>query len=367
MRALIVTFDPPENVGGVEGRLAGYVRELTRQGHFVEVETFSPSHATNTMEFHGVKLHERRSGVSDLPQSFRFTLTRMKDSHIDSVFFLSGGITLFGSLLLLYCRLTHRRTAMLLYGKDVLQAMRRPLTRVLLFVSTSLTNSVLANSRFTSTLVPFVDSRKIHILYPGVDQSMATLGATNSHIPGKKILFVGRIVRRKGLEDLIDAFRALVEEVPDATLEIVGDGPQKSELERMVADFDLGARVSFLGTLRGKALYERYSLCDVFAMPSVTLKNDVEGFGTVFLEAGLFGKPSVGTTSGGIPEAVENGKTGLLVSEGNVFELARALRRLVTDVDFASFLGQNARERVVREFTWAESTMQLVKSLARSS
>ena len=352
-------------MGGVEGRLAGYVRELTRLGHFVEIETFSPSHAPRTIDYYGAKLHEAHSSPSHLPQSFLFTLRRMRESRIDSVFLLSGGITLFGSLLLLHCRLTHRRSAMLLYGKDVLQARRHLLTRFLLFVSTSLTDSVLANSRFTSTLVPFVDSRKIRILYPAIDPSIATSDAIRSHTPGNRILFVGRIVERKGLKDLVNAFSVVVETFPEATLEIVGDGPQKSELEGMVAALELGAKVSFLGTLRGKPLYQRYSSCDVFAMPSVTLEDDVEGFGTVFLEAGLFRKPSVGTMSGGIPEAVENGRTGLLVPEGNVAELAQALRTLLSDVNLASSLGDSGRERVLKEFTWAESTKRLAESLTK--
>jgi glycosyltransferase involved in cell wall biosynthesis len=314
------------------------------------------------VEFHGFKLHDCQSNPSHIPQSFIFTARRMNASRIDSVFFLSGGITAFGSLLLIYCRMTRRRAAMLLYGKDVLQAKRHFLDRVLLIVSTKLADSVLANSRFTSTLLPFVNPRKVRILYPGVDPTIAGEVAIPSGAIRKRILFVGRLVRRKGLKDLIDAFKVVSEEIPDATLEIVGDGPEKRELEHMVADLGLGGKVSLFGTLRGKPLFERYSYCDVFVMPSVTLPDDVEGFGTVFLEAGLFRKPSVGTTSGGIPEAVEDGRTGLLVPEGNAGELAQALRRLLTDTRLASSLGLNARERVLSKFTWEESTKQLIRS-----
>jgi len=119
--------------------------------------------------------------------------------------------------------------------------------------------------------------------------------------------------------------------------------------------------VTFFGSLRGTPLVERYQLCDVFAMPSRTLKDDVEGFGTVFLEAGLFGKPCVGTYSGGIPDAILDGETGLLVKEGDQKQLANALRTILTDKALATRLGACARERVLSQFTWAETTGQLVQ------
>jgi phosphatidylinositol alpha-1,6-mannosyltransferase len=301
--------------------------------------------------------------MGKLPATLWFTRKQLKISQIDSVFLLSGGITMFGLLVLLYCRLTRRRTALLLYGKDILQARRRVVGRLLLSASTRLTRRVFANSWFTASLVPFVRPGKIRVLYPGVDPEIATQAKYSSVASGGTVLFVGRLVRRKGLQDLIDAFSVLCTEMPDVRLEIVGDGPERSRMERLVADLNLGSKVSFLGTLEGIPLYERFSSCDVFAMPSVTLGDDAEGFGTVFLEAGLFGKPSVGTTSGGIPEAVQDGRTGLLVGEGRVKELVLALRKLLTDQHLASSMGKNARERVLEKFTWADSTEQLVRSL----
>jgi glycosyltransferase involved in cell wall biosynthesis len=363
LRFLLVTFDPPENVGGVEGRLAGYVRELSRMGNFVEVESFFPSHRRSTITFHGAKLHRYSSNMMDAPSTFRLTMKRLNESRIDRVFMLSGGITFLGAMLLLYCRLTHRGTAILLYGKDVLQARASILGTLLVRASTLLAARVLVNSSFTASLVPFVPSGKVRILYPGVDPGVAGQVQISSTPAGRRVLFVGRLVRRKGAEDLLRAFKALEKEVPDATLEIVGDGPERVRLEKLATELGLGGSVRFLGTMRGDPLYKMYSASDVFVMPSVTLHNDVEGFGTVFLEAGLFGKPSVGTFSGGIPEAIVDGQTGLLVHEGNVTELARALNRLLLDRTLAQSLGENARKRVLERFTWAESTKELVRAL----
>ena len=98
-------------------------------------------------------------------------------------------------------------------------------------------------------------------------------------------------------------------------------------------------------------------------MPSKATDVDVEGFGTVFLEAGIFGKPSIGTISGGIPEAVKDGITGLPGPEGDVGLLSQALERLLFDPDFAQKLGENARSMILEEFTWDHSTRQLVSML----
>ena len=364
MKLLIVTFDPPENVGGVEGRLSGYVRELRKRNLFLEVEAFSRSNVNPTEKFYGVNYRKFSSRLTQLPKSMVETTMRMEKSKLDSVFLLSGGLTIFGNLLLLYSRITGRRTAMLLYGKDVLQAKRRFAGRILLQISTLLATRVLTNSWYTASLVPFVDSQKVGVLYPGVDPTLSESIEYSNVAPEGKILFVGRIIRRKGLRDLIDAFGLLSQEMPEIRLEIVGDGPERNQMERLTADLNLGSKVTFTGALRGIPLYERYTQCDVLAMPSITLDDDVEGFGTVFLEAGLFGKPSVGTRSGGIPEAIQDGRTGILVREGRVEDLAAALRRLMADSRLARTMGQSARKRVLNNFTWAHSTNQLIRSLS---
>jgi glycosyltransferase involved in cell wall biosynthesis len=91
-------------------------------------------------------------------------------------------------------------------------------------------------------------------------------------------------------------------------------------------------------------------------MPSKTGKNDAEGFGTVFLEAGLLGKPSVGTTSGGIREAIVDHKTGIIVPEQDVESLREALTELLSNESERRALGRNAREFVISLFTWEACT-----------
>ena len=250
-----------------------------------------------------------------------------------------------------------------------------------------LLSKIAVNSRFTASLLPAKHSKKIGILYPSVDPGIAidvedgSLSNVNdklndrdaTRVQGGKIqspenhrkiiLFVGRLVKRKGVDDLLLAYMDVLKRLPDSKLEIVGDGPELVTLQKLSLDLGIALNVQFLGKLSGPPLYQRYRACDVFVMPSKATEVDVEGFGTVFLEAGIFGKPSIGTISGGIPEAIRDGITGLLVPEGDVGLLSQALEKLLFDPDLAQRLGESARNVVLGEFTWDHSTKRLVSML----
>jgi phosphatidylinositol alpha-1,6-mannosyltransferase len=362
-RILLVTFDPPSNIGGIEGRVEGYVKELSKRGGRAEVLALAPDYKSGISTFWGARLYELSSRPTQVLRSLLATERILVNRKLDSVFLISGAITLYGNALLAESRLMHRRTAILFYGRDILQARQGLLGRMMMRASIVLSNAVFTNSRFTGSLLPSLAGRKQRVLYPSVDPRLGSAGPSSLKT-GHSILFVGRLVRRKGADDLIDAFRSISQDFPDWRLEIIGDGPERKRLERLVADLGLGERVEFFGSLRGRPLYDRYRLCDVVAMPSKRLSDDVEGFGTVFLEAGIFGKPSVGTFSGGIPESIVDGETGILVREGDAMQLETVLGSLLSDPELRLRMGRNARERVLRDFTWEQSADRLEEGLS---
>ena len=175
------------------------------------------------------------------------------------------------------------------------------------------------------------------------------------------MLFVGRLVRRKGLAELVSAFEIVSKSVPDSRLVIVGDGPFRSELQALVARSPARDRVELKGMLTGRPLYDEYASCDVFVMPSKTTSVDTEGFGMVFLEAAYFSRPAVGTRSGGIPEAVVDGETGLLVEQDDVQGLALKIVTLLSDAALSQRLGRRARERVLEGYTWRQATKRFLE------
>ncbi|MGH9918232.1 MAG: glycosyltransferase family 4 protein, partial [Nitrososphaerales archaeon] len=355
-----VTFDPPENVGGVEGRAAAYTRELRAANYFVDLIALAPGYKFTQIPFHGANLNKYPSSSRRVLASFRSAVSEIRTNSVDSVFLLSGALTLFGITLLAFARLMRFNSVVFLYGKDILGAKQSRFRRFALLTASLLAGRIAVNSRFTAALLPRFLSRKVGIVYPGVDPSISSPNFHASRDGLRRILFVGRLVDRKGTDDLIKAFSSLAKETDGVILEIVGAGPEMDNLKRLALELGVDKKVHFFGNLTGRALYERYSDSDVFAMPSKATSTDVEGFGTVYLEAALFGTPSIGTTTGGIPEAIKDRETGLLVPPQDVQALTDALKELLGDEDRRRMMGADAQRNVLSRFTWKVSTGSLI-------
>jgi phosphatidylinositol alpha-1,6-mannosyltransferase len=237
---------------------------------------------------------------------------------------------------------------------------------------------VIANSRYTADLVAQtgVDRTRIEVVHPGCDVErfqprpvdQETRNAILGRHAGRRIvLTVGNLVERKGHDVAIRAMQRIASRVPDACYLIAGDGPQRPALEAMVQELGIADRVLFAGRISDRQLPLYYNLCDVFLMPSRARleQNDVEGFGIVFLEAGACGKASIGGRSGGVTEAIVDGRTGLLVEPGDPDSVGVALSALLGAPDYADRLGKQAREHVVAEHSWSRTGERIAGILAR--
>ncbi len=222
--------------------------------------------------------------------------------------------------------------------------------------------AVICNSEFTrgEVLRRGAQLATTHVVSPGphtwaaVHQDDVAILDAHHHLQGAAVVLgVGRLVERKGLDTLVNAFAAVHRSLPRTRLVFVGDGPYRAKLQQLVTRHRLEAAVILTGGLDTRALASWYERCDVFAMLPRRLPNgDVEGFGLVYLEANRFGKPVVATRSGGVPEAVLDGVTGLLVPEGDAEAAAKALLRLLSNPALAHRLGMQGLERVEQEFNW---------------
>ena len=224
---------------------------------------------------------------------------------------------------------------------------------------------VLANSRFTAGLLKQIgiEGERIEIVHPGCDVTRFQPTSVSddfrkvilgSHAHGKVILTVGRLVARKGHDVMIRALPRILKDIPDACYLIVGSGPAKSMLEELASSMGVHSNVIFLENVGDADLPSIYGVCDVFVMPSrANLEAcDVEGFGIVFLEANACGKPVIAGRSGGIADAVVDGETGLLVPPDSSEMLAESICRVLSHKEYAERLGQQGRERAIREFSW---------------
>lgn len=167
-----------------------------------------------------------------------------------------------------------------------------------------------------------------------------------------ELLFVGRLVERKGVHYLLEALARLRTSVP-VYLRVVGDGPMRGLLEARARELGVAERVRFDGFVPNATLAERFATCDAFVLPAVVdSKGDTEGLGVVLVEALTYRKPVIASAAGGIVDVIRDGETGVLVPPGDVDALARAIEGLVADPARGAALGAAGREHVQREFSW---------------
>ncbi|HTK05510.1 MAG TPA: glycosyltransferase family 4 protein [Candidatus Eisenbacteria bacterium] len=233
---------------------------------------------------------------------------------------------------------------------------------------------VVANSMYTAGLAESAGAPKEKIMvvrpspsFPGyltiTPEHVAETRAKYGFDPTFTLLSLGRLVARKGFAEAIEAIALLKERGRTARLVIAGDGPERKKLEKLVEAKGVADRVGFVGKVPDEDVPALFGACDAFVMAPKSIGPDVEGFGIVYLEANLMGKPVIGSRAGGVPEAVKDGETGLLVNPGDPAAIADAIVRLMDDPTYASMLGQTGRRRVMQEFDWKLQCSPFVKAV----
>ena len=175
------------------------------------------------------------------------------------------------------------------------------------------------------------------------------------------IVCVSRLMARKGQDELIRALPKIHQTAPNASLIIVGDGPYRKDLERLVKKLGLENFVHLTGKVSQTELSKWYAAGDIFAMPCRTRMGgwDVEGLGIVFLEGSATGLPVIVGDSGGAVDAVIDSETGYLVNGTNTAEIADRIAYLFANPDVAKKMGEAGRNWVTQEWTWDQNFKKL--------
>jgi phosphatidylinositol alpha-1,6-mannosyltransferase len=224
-------------------------------------------------------------------------------------------------------------------------------------------DAIFANSRFTSDLLQRAGvGTAVHIVHLGIDD--AQLAPARAAQP--TILSVGRLIRRKGFDTVIEALPAVAARFPDVRYEIVGAGPQQAELQALAERLGVARHVVFLGAVDDADMYRAYERAWIFALPVRAVGDDIEGFGLVYLEAALAELPAIGGRGSGAEDAIVDGETGLLVDGTSVAEATDALLALLSDRDRAAAMGARGRRRALDEFTWRKTATEIAQLMQRT-
>ena len=211
-------------------------------------------------------------------------------------------------------------------------------------------------------MAPVVSARcaMVHIA-PGISIQHFTPGAKSQKLideldlEGKQVLIsVGRLVHRKGQDKLLEALPQILLTHPDIILLFVGVGPRQKKLDQLVRSHELSNYIRFVGRIAYDALPDYFRLGDLFVMPSRSRLAglEVEGLGLVYLEASACGIPVVAGASGGAPDAIIQGKTGLVVDGTKVDEIARTINELLDNPTQLAAMGQAGRAWTVERWSW---------------
>ncbi|MGW1107180.1 glycosyltransferase family 4 protein [Streptomyces sp. NPDC002540] len=367
-KTLIVTNDFPPRPGGIQAFLHNMALRLDPGQIVVYASTWKrgPEGVAATAAFDAEQpftvVRDRATMLLPTPRVTRRAVQLLRMHGCRSVWF--GAAAPLGLMAPALRRAGARRLVATTHGHEAgwaqLPAARQLLGRIGETTDTITYLGEYTRSRIATALSPEAAGRMVQVP-PGVDEKTfhpdsggdlvrARLGLSDRPV----VVCVSRLVPRKGQDTLILAMPAILAQVPDAVLLIVGGGPYARELERLAVRTGVADSVRFTGPVPWEELPAHCGAGDVFAMPCRTRRGglDVEGLGIVFLEASATGLPVVAGDSGGAPDAVLDGETGWVVRGGSAEESADRIVTLLRDPELRRRMGERGRAWVEEKWRW---------------
>ena len=364
-RTLVVTNDFPTRQGGIESFVYALADRLPAD-EVVVYTAAMPGDRTFDALLPFTVVRDPTSMLLPTPAVARRTADVLRAEDCDAVLF--GAAAPLGLLADRLRQAGARRVVGLTHGHETwwakVPAARHALRRIGTGCDVLTYVSEFCRRRIATALSDDVAARMVR-LAPGVDTEVFRPGVGGAVIrerlgidPDRPVLVsVSRFVDRKGQDALIKAMPHVLRTVPDALLLLVGDGPTRGRLDRLVRDNDLARSVVFAGAVPWSEAPGWFDVGDVFAMPCRTRKGGLEpeALGIVFLEAQACAHPVLVGDSGGAPETVLHGETGYVVDPFNPLAIAARAVDLLSDLDRARSMGEKGRAWVEREWSWEES------------
>ena len=223
-----------------------------------------------------------------------------------------------------------------------------------------------------------VQKEKLEIIYRGVNAEQMLVSESKEALRNELnlsqdhfiVLTVCRIHRRKGLETSINAIKQIYEENPKLPLKyiIIGTGPEEKKFQDLVSNLNLSDNIKLLGAVDDEARNKYYKASDIFVLVPTIQKGSIEGFGIVYIEANYYKLPVIGSLSGGIKEAIIEGKTGYLIEPNNMEKLKERILSLYNNNELRKEFGEYGYKRVMDNYSWekiAKSYQKLLKKLIK--
>ncbi len=363
-KTLFITNDFGPRAGGIESFIIGLIQRLPHGSTTVYTSAQGDTHAYDAawLEKYGVRVvRDRAKILLPTPRITGNVVRLIKGEQIETVAFGAAA-----PLALMASRLRGAgvdRVIALTHGHEVWWSKVFPFTLVMRRIGSTV-DVLTYLGEFTRTaiagaLTPRSADAMVKIA-PGIDtEHFAPIDSSSLReslgLSEKKVIVsVGRLVHRKGQDRLIESMRAIVQEVPTAHLLLIGEGPYREHLQALVRKYALDDHISFIGRIQYADLPQYICLGEIFAMPSRSrfFGLEVEGLGIVYLEASACGLPVIAGASGGAPDALIDGTTGVVVDGLDSAAIAVAAINLLNNPAQARLMGQAGRRWIVEKWRW---------------
>ena len=219
------------------------------------------------------------------------------------------------------------------------------LKRFVVLRSTAVT--VVSNAMMNAMRQMNVDKDKVHVIPMGVDLQNRFVPNERQGATGK-LLFVGRLIKNKGIDYLIEALPSILKKHPEAVLRIVGEGQEKESITKQISELNLSNNVELIGPVENDSLPELYRSSDVVVFPSIF----AEGFGLVLVEALGCECATVVTDLPAMRDIIHDEKSALVVRQQDAAQLAQKVIRLLKDPKLRRTIGKQGRKDVLKRFDW---------------
>jgi len=377
-RTLFVTQDFPPDRGGI----ARLYAELCRRMPQVEVSTVAGDDAG----LNGLPVHRMSFpfGRAHRPVNIlRWTRWARLHVHRRNISLLHvGNIRPAGYVAAMLRRETGIPYIVYVHGKDLLKERRKGTNRWMVRAGTReiLGNAaaIVANSTATARLACDIlrgvgrtnACPRVHVVHPGADPARfkpdaegAAAWRRDVAADGPLLLSVARLVRRKGIDTVIEAMPAILADHPTTTYVVVGTGPDLERLQALARTLGVADHVRFLGDIEEEDLPACYAAADLFILPAreIPAEDEVEGFGIAYVEAAASCVPSIAAVSGGVADAVVDGVSGVLVAPNSPDAVAAAAVRLLSDPVLRARLGHDGRALVQQNLNWDRAAAEITR------
>ena len=358
------------HIGGYEKNIHELSKRLVIKGHKVKILTCN-TEKSNGYEIKDNVIIERLSCWHLLGNTFPVPIPNLKLFNYSADIFITQTrffpICLLGLMLSIFKRkpLIHveRGTCHSVVDNSIVNKIAKIYDHTIgaLIVKRAKVN--VGVSKSACKFVEHLGSNKTQVIYNGIASDKYPIDGLSRLMKDnvRIIIFVGRLIYAKGVQDLIEAFCIVKEKHLDLQLIIVGDGNYRSELEKLASEQKYDRDIKFLGQKNSNEISQLLSISTIFVNPSYS-----EGLPTSVMEAASFGLPIIATDVGGTNEIIEQCKSGILVKPHNVKQLADELDILLScEKEIALPIGSEAYKRVNQKFNWDEITNQWIQLLNR--